>query len=118
MIQRGLKAAVAITFLSGIAPSFAAAPQPAGRCLRYDELEVLNMSTDTSGVAMNTRRVAYMVTFRNGCQAKSLGSFFVLDRNLLGECVSRGDLFRISGNAPPCTVEDVVPLTAVPVSGR
>jgi hypothetical protein len=100
------------------APSFAAAPEPAARCLRYDELEVLNLSGNTSGVAMNTRRIAYMVTFRNGCQAKSLGSFFVLQRNILGECVSQGDLFRVSGNAPPCTVEDVVPLTAIPVTGR
>ena len=108
--------ASAIALALAALPAAAAAPQP-GACLRYDELDQIHMSSDTTAVATNTRKVAYMVTFRTTCQARSAGAFVILHRDRLGQCVDAGDLFEISTPSPPCTVQSISPLQSVPVQG-
>jgi hypothetical protein len=109
---RALAAALALA----VAPQAIAAPQP-GACLRYDELDQIHMTTDTTAVAVNTRKIAYMVTFRTSCQARASGAFFILRRDRLGECLDAGDLFEVSTPAPPCTVQSIAPLQSIPVQG-
>jgi len=110
-----LRAAAAALALA-VAPQAIAAPQP-GACLRYDELDQIHMTSDTEAVAVNTRKVAYAVSFRNSCQARGAGAFFIMRHNRLGECMAAGDQFDISVPAPPCTIQSIAPLQSIPVQG-
>jgi hypothetical protein len=87
-------------------------PPPRGNCLALRDLDQLHAVSGNSAVA-TTRRDAYMITFRNYCQAMASGAYFILRQPPLGLCLDRGDRLDVSVPAPACVIESITYLRSV-----
>jgi hypothetical protein len=87
-------------------------PPPRGNCLALRDLDQLHAVSGNSAVA-TTRRDAYMITFRNYCQAMASGAYFILRAPPIGLCLDRGDRLDVSVPAPPCIIESITYLRSV-----
>ena len=82
-------------------------------CIRFSDLERIQMTDDETAVAI-TSRESFLVKFQPGCTVRSGASHFILEQARLGLCLQDGAVLSTSDRID-CVVTSIAPLRDIPL---